>query len=223
MRILVVEDELDISSFLESFLTAQCFVVDIASDGAKGSFLAKTNQYDLIILDNILPSKSGKEICQEIREQNITVPIIMLSVKSDIATKVDLLDSGADDYLVKPFSPKELLARIKALLRRPKEIEHEVIVIGDLLVNINTQRVFRGEREVYLTRKEFSLLEYMARNRGIVLSRGMIMEHVWDMNADPFSNTIESHILSLRKKIGDKQSRNLIETVPRRGYRIIAS
>lgn len=220
MRILIVEDEKKIANILKKGLESECFIVDTAEDGEKGSFFARTNDYDLIILDNILPKKEGREVCQEIREAGKTTPIIMLSVKSETLTKVDLLNAGADDYLTKPFSLEELLARIRALLRRPKAIEDEVLQIDDLTLDTKRHLVKRGKKETYLTRKEFILLEYLMKNQGIVLSRGMIMEHVWDMNADPFSNTIESHILSLRRKVDFKGKKKLIQTVPSRGYKI---
>jgi two-component system copper resistance phosphate regulon response regulator CusR len=215
-----VEDEQEISDFLRVSLEAECFAVDTAFDGEIGSHLARTNNYDLIILDNILPKKEGREACREIRAAGKTTPIIMLSVKSETVTKVDLLNAGADDYMTKPFSLQELLARIRALLRRPKEIEEEIFSIGDLIVDIKRHTVRRGNKEIYLTRKEFVLLSYLLQNAGAAMSRGMIMEHVWNMNIDPFSNTIESHILSLRKKVDAKFNKKLIKTVPGIGYKI---
>ncbi len=220
MRILIVEDEKDIRDFVAKSLRAESFAVDTAPDGEKGSFLARTNDYDLVILDNIMPKKSGLQVCQEIRADGKTVPILILSVKSETNTKVDLLNAGADDYLTKPFSLDELLARVRALLRRPKQIENEVLKIDDLVVDVNRQTVQRAGQDIYLTRKEFALLVYLLKNQGLVLSRGMIMEHVWDMTADPFSNTIESHILSLRRKIDSQGKKKLIHTVPGRGYKI---
>lgn len=220
MRILVIEDEKKIADLLKTALKAECFVVDMAEDGEKGSFLARTNDYDLIILDNILPSKEGLVVCREVRGSGKNTPILILSVKSETGTKIDLLNAGADDYLTKPFSFEELLARVRALLRRPKHIEDEILRIDDLTLDTKRQTVKRGRNEIYLTRKEFMLLEYLMKNRGIVLSRGMIMEHVWDMTVDPFSNTIESHILSLRRKIDPHGKRKFIKTVPGRGYKI---
>ncbi len=201
MRILIVEDEKQIAKFLRAGLEAESFAVDVADDGERGSFLARTNDYDLIILDNVLPKKTGLQVCQEIRKDGKSVPIIVLSVKSETSAKVELLNSGADDYLSKPFSLEELLARVRALLRRPPKVEGDILQIADLILDNKKQIVKRGAKEVYLTRKEFALLEYLLKNAGAVLSRGMIMEHVWNMSADPFSNTIESHILSLRRKI----------------------
>lgn len=221
MKILVVEDEKDIINFLKPSLEAESFVVDVAEDGEAGLFLARTNNYDLIILDNALPKKSGLEVCQEIRSRQNTTPIIILSVLSEVNKKVELFNAGADDYLTKPFSFQELLARIKSVLRRPKKIEDEILRVDDLELDLRRNLVKRDGVEINLTRKQFVLLEYLMRNAGIVMTRGMIMEHVWDMNADPFSNTIETHILSLRKKIKAKKNQpELIFTVPGRGYKI---
>lgn len=222
MKILLVEDEKEIINFLKSSLEAECYTVDIAEDGEKGSYLARTNDYDLVVLDIVLPKKNGKEICQEIRKDGKEMPIIMLSIKSEISTKVELLNIGADDYITKPFSFKELLARVKALIRRPHKIEVEIIKIDDLILNTESQTTKRGSEEIYLTRKEFILLEYLMRNNGNVMSRSMIMEHVWDINADPFSNTIESHILNLRRKIDKNYNKKLIQTISGRGYKICA-
>ena len=220
MRILIVEDEKEILDFLKSSLEAENFVVDITEDGEKGSFLARTNNYDLILLDNALPSKNGKQICKEIRDDGLTVPILMLSIISEVDMKVSLLNVGVDDYMTKPFSFKELLARVNALLRRPHKIEKEVYRIDDLVLDIGKGSVIRGEEKIHLTRKEFFLLEYLLKNKGKLMTRGMIMEHVWDMNADPFSNTIESHVTNLRKKIGGKNKKELIYTMSGRGYKI---
>jgi len=219
MRILIIEDEQEIIEFLKKSFESECFIVDTAMDGAEGSYLARTNKYDLIILDNLMPKKNGLEVCKEIRGEEITTPIIMLSVQSESSTKVDLLKAGADDYLTKPFSFEELLARTRALLRRPTKTEYSILEIGDLKLDTPRHLAIRGKKEIYLTRKEFMLLEYLMQNRGAVMSRGMIMEHVWDMNADPFSNTIESHIVSLRKKIDAENKPKIIHTVPGRGYK----
>ena len=220
MRVLIIEDEKDISSFLKKNLESECFAVDVAEDGESGSFAARTNEYDIIILDNLLPIKNGTEVCVEIRKAGKTVPILMLSVKSEISDKVHLLNLGADDYLIKPFSFNELLARMHALLRRPKQIQSEFLEVDDLHLDCRNHQVVRGNDPIYLSRKEFMLLQYLMKNRGNVLTRGMIMEHVWDMNADPFSNTIESHVLSLRKKIDPPGKTKLIHTIPGRGYKI---
>ncbi|OGF24942.1 DNA-binding response regulator [Candidatus Falkowbacteria bacterium RIFOXYB2_FULL_47_14] len=220
MRILIVEDEVEILNFLKKSLENECYVVDAAKDGEKGSYLARTNHYDLIILDNIMPKKTGLEVCEDIRKEGKNTPILILSVKSEVTTKVDLFNAGADDYLTKPFSVDELIARIKALLRRPKQLQSEIFQVNDLTLDAGKHEVVRGGEEINLTRKEFVLLKYMMKNQGTVLSRSMIMEHVWDMTVDPFSNTIESHIMSLRKKIDSAGKKKLIKTVAGRGYKI---
>jgi DNA-binding response OmpR family regulator len=220
MRALVVDDEKELREALAENLRTECFAVDTASDGTDASYLARTNEYDIIILDNMLPEKSGVAVCADIRKVGRNVPIIILSVLADSWQKVELLNAGADDYLSKPYSFDELMARIRALLRRPVDVIGDVITIDDLVLDTKQQTVKRGGDGAYLTRKEFSLLEYLMRHQGAVLSRGMIMEHVWDMSNDPFSNTIESHIRGLRKKIEGKGRRKLIHTVPGRGYKI---
>ncbi len=220
MRILVIDDDPKISDFLKSNLEMELFAVDMATDGEKGAFLGRCNDYDLIVLDNVLPKKSGLEVCQAIREKKKGVKIIMLSALSDITTKVDLLDNGADDYLTKPFSFRELLSRVKALLRRPNATISETIKIGDLLMNTKNHEVKRGKKSINLTRKEFMLLEYLAKNTGRTLSQGDIMEHVWDMDLDTFSNTLKSHIRNLRAKIDIGRRVSLIQTVNGRGYKM---
>lgn len=223
MRTLIVEDEKDICSFLKKSLESECYVVDTAFDGEEGLKLIQLGNYDIVILDNNMPKKTGLEVCRELRAEGNNVPILMLSVQSETTTKVDLLNAGADDYLTKPFSIDELNARMKALLRRPKEIKNEDLRIDDLFLDLSRHIIIRGKKEIYLTKKEFTLLKYLLKNKGIVLSRSMIMEHVWDMNVDPFSNTIESHIMSLRKKLDLPKHKKLIHTVSGRGYKIDVS
>ncbi|KND47048.1 MAG: two-component system, OmpR family, response regulator [Parcubacteria bacterium C7867-004] len=220
MRILVVEDEPKIACFLKEALIAEFFAVDVAVDGEIGSYLARTNDYDLIILDNLLPKKEGIQVCKDIRAVGKNLPILVVSVKTGINDKVTLLNAGADDYLTKPFILEELLARVRALLRRPAGLEEDELIVDDIFLDARSGSVRKGDKRVYLTRKEFMLLQYLMRNEGIVLSRGMILEHVWDMSVDIFSNTIESHILSLRKKLDDMSKDRLIQTVPGRGYRM---
>ncbi|MES2436635.1 MAG: response regulator transcription factor [Patescibacteria group bacterium] len=220
MRILLIEDDVNIQEFLKAALESEGYIVDAVSDGEKGSYVARTNEYDTIILDLALPKKDGHTVCTEIRASGKTTPIIMLTVLSDIQEKVRLLNSGADDYLIKPFSFKELLARIRALLRRPLHIEADILKVADLTIDTARQKVLRNSKEIYLTRKEFSLLEYLMRHRGNVVSRGMIMEHVWNADSDPFSNTIEAHILNIRKKVDTHKTCKLIHTLPGRGYKI---
>ncbi len=220
MNLLVVEDDKETRNFLKSSLRAEGFVVDTAEDGKAGSYKASVNDYDLIILDIELPYKNGRQICSELRSSGKNMPIIMLSVKGEIDTKVDLLQTGADDYLTKPFSFTELSARIKALLRRPQKIEGEVLCIDDLVLDTGGRTVARAGKEVSLTPKEFFLLEYLMRNRGRVMSRQSLLEHVWDVNADPFTNTVETHIVNLRKKLKQKNKKEIIRTVSGTGYKI---
>jgi DNA-binding response OmpR family regulator len=220
MRILIIEDERKIREYLRDNLKLEFYEVDAVDSGERGLELIKLNDYAAVVLDNVLPKKSGLEVCSEVRALGITTPIIILSVLSRPLQKTALLNAGADDYLAKPFSYKELQARIAALVRRPKQIQQEVLHIQDIEMNTTTHEVMKAGESISLTRKEFMLLRYFIHNKNIVLSRTMIIDHVWDMSADPFSNTIEAHIVSLRRKIGDKKQ-GIIKTVSGRGYKII--
>lgn len=220
MNLLLIEDDKEIVSSLAPQLKERGFVVDVAFDGEEGLGKAQKNNYDIIILDKGLPEKDGLEVCSSIRSAGRHMPILILSVKSEIDTKTDLLNAGADDYMTKPFSFKELMARLNALLRRPEKVEHTKLQIGDLTVDIEGRQVSRGQKKIHLTTKEFALLEYLLRNRGKVLSRQEILEHVWDMNADLFTNTIETHLVNLRKKIEGKNGKKVIHTIPGVGYKI---
>lgn len=221
MKILIIEDEAEIAKNLKTNLEIEFFAVDMAADGETGLFMALTNEYDLVILDNTLPRKSGVEVCREIRLHKKDLPIIILSVISETEKKIELLETGADDYLTKPFSFQELLARIRAVLRRPKRMQDEILSIDDLEIDLRKNIVKRAGEEIHLTRKQFMLLEYLMRHPGAVVTRSMLMEHVWETDVDPFSNTIETHILSLRRKIKNKDNQSeLIHTVPGRGYKI---
>jgi len=219
MRILIIEDDEIALEVLKKNLEAQTFAVDTAPNGEKGSFMARVNDYDTVLLDDTLPKKTSTEVCREIRDARKCVPIIIISNAATMPEKVAFLREGADDHITKPFCFEELLARIEALLRRPPLQNKPVFDIDNIKLDPQRKQVTRGERRVYLTKKEFALLEYLMRNKGAVLSRSMIMEHVWDNETDPFSNTIESHIRNLRKKIGSKR-RQLIYNVPGRGYKI---
>lgn len=221
MKILLVDDDTAIRDSLRMALESLSFAVDYASDGDQGSFLARTNEYDLVILDNVLPGKQGKNVCQEMRDSGKDTPILMLSVKKEVNEKIELLNCGVDDYMTKPFSFEELHARINTLLRRPKRIVEQILKVSDIYLYRDRQQVKRKHQEIYLTRKEFSLLEILMQNKNCVVTRGQILEHVWDINADPFSNTIEAHVLNLRKKIGDSK-KNIIQNIPGRGYKITA-
>lgn len=218
MRVLVIDDDRDVRDSLRAGLEAECFAVDTAEDGERGSYLARTSDYDVVLLDYLLPKMNGQAVCQAIRTSGKHPYIIMLSVKSETPLRIDLLNEGADDYLPKPFSFAELLARIRAIMRRPRVVQSEVLRHGDITLDTRAHVVTKAGKEVHLTRKEYMLLEYLMRNKGQVVTRGMLGEHVWDTNFNAFSNTIESHILTLRKKLDT--NRNLIHTIPGRGYRI---
>ncbi|MDP3962474.1 MAG: response regulator transcription factor [bacterium] len=225
MKILIVEDDASTCQFIKAGFEEDGFAVETASDGQEGSYKARVNTYDVIILDHSLPLKNGIEVCDEIRGSGSSVPIIFLSVIGDTRKKIDSIEKGADDYLTKPFSFDELKARVKALLRRPKKIEAPIIRAGELSINTEKKEACRNESPLNLTRKEYNLLEYLMRNPGIVVSRTMILEHVWNAESDPFSNTVEAHIAKLRKKInsGNDQAADkeeLIRNIPGRGYTI---
>lgn len=220
MRILVVEDDLDVRDFLKMGLEEKCYSVDTTADGERGAFLAKTHQYDLIILDHVLPNKEGLKVCREIRDAGITTPVIMLTVQTGLKSKVDALNAGADDYITKPFAFEELLARIQAIGRRASNVPNAILKVGDLLLDRSKQKVLRGKKEIQLTRKEFSLLEFLMERTGSIISRGTLLEHVWNKDGDPFSNTVEAHILNLRKKVEAGRKKRLIHNVPGRGYKI---
>lgn len=220
MRILIVDDDELLCESLKDALESENHIIDLAHDGEKGSFLARTNSYSLVILDNMMPKKTGSRVCQEIRNSGKSTPILMLSIQNAIQSKVAVLDNGADDYLSKPFSYDELRARVKALLRRPVAIEPNIWTVGDLTLDIDRQRVTRGSKLIYLTRKEFSLLEYLMKNKSRIVSRAMITENVWGEELNPFSNTIETHMLNLRKKVDGSHKEKLIRNMPGRGYTI---
>lgn len=221
MKVLLVEDNLSIRNVLRMSLVADGFTVDEAENGETGFYLAKINRYDIIILDNVLPKKMGKVVCQELRSLGIQTPILLLSAVNDALSKIDLLNSGADDYVTKPFSYEELVARMRALMRRPGIIQDNVLRAGNLILNVDRHEVKKNNKKIYLTKKEYTLLTILMQNRGKVLSRATIMESVWDeQSMNPFSNTIESHILNLRKKLGDRR-KSLIMSIPGSGYKFL--
>lgn len=222
MRILVIEDEHKIARAIKKGLEQESYAVDLAFDGEYGYDLAATEDYDVIVLDLMLPKKDGLSICRELRAAGIHTPIIMLTARGQLHERVESLDSGADDYLVKPYSFAELLARIRALTRRPRNALDTVLSAGDLTLNTVTYEVKRGGIPIALSRKEFALLEYLLRNKGRILSKDQIINHVWDFDADVLPNTVEVYIGYLRNKI-DRPFRNspaLIKTVRGFGYKI---
>lgn len=220
MRALIIEDDPYIADALKQALVNERLVVETAPDGDTGAFFAKTNDYDIILLDTILPKKGGADVCRDIRSHGKTSAILSISAKDDSATKVDLLNAGVDDYLGKPFAMDEVIARVRALLRRPHRMAGDLLSFDDIALNTREQTASRAGKELSLTRKEFMLLEYFMRNVGSVLSRAMLIEHVWDMELDPFSNTIEAHVMSLRKKLAACNKRRVIHTVMGRGYKM---
>lgn len=220
MKILLIEDDTNVVNFIKAGLEAKMYVIDTALDGDRGLFLARTNKYNLIILDCNLPKLSGYKVLLGIRQEKIHTPILVLSIQMTIDDKRKMFLSGADDYLTKPFIFAELLLRINALVKRPPEILKNILTIGDLSLNQNFKSVKRDKRVIYLTKKEYNLLEYLLLNQGKILSRIDILENVWDVNADPFSNSLEAHIMSLRKKLNCQGSKNLIHTFNGRGYKL---
>ncbi len=218
MRILIVEDERKIAKLIKRGLKEEGYASDIASDGEEGLFLATTNQYDVIILDIMLPKIDGIVLCQRLRDKKITAPIIMVTAKDDVSDKVKGLDSGADDYITKPFAFEELLARIRALLRKRDAQPATKLQVADLTLDLLTHKVTRQDKEILLTAKEYVLLEYLMRNAGSVVTRTMVSEHVWDINFDTDTNIIDVYINYLRRKIDDGFKKTLIHTIRGRGY-----
>ncbi len=222
MRILVVEDEHKIANAVKTGLEQENFVVDVAYDGQSGFDLASSEPYDVIVLDRLLPGMEGSLIAKNLRERKVHTPIIMLTAKGQIADRVEGLDSGADDYLVKPFAFEELLARIRALSRRPKQTLSETLIVGDLTLNMQLYEVIRNQTVINLSSKEFSLLEYLMRHSNQILSKNQIINHVWNYEANILPNTIEVYIGYLRNKIDKpfKNSPSLIHTVRGFGYKL---
>lgn len=219
MRILIVEDDEHLRLSLKRGLESEFYTVDHIEDGVNGSYIARTNEYQLIILDYILPGKTGLEITKEIRNKGINSPILIMSVKGESEDKVNLLESGADDYIVKPFSYGEFRARVQALTRRNYRIQEEILTIDDLTLDARKTEVTKEGKRVYLTRKEFLILQTLMKKPGEVISRGELLEEVWNMSADPFSNTVEAHVRNLRKKV-DTSDKKLIHTIHGRGYKV---
>jgi heavy metal response regulator len=217
MRILLVEDEKNVAAFIKKGLEEETYTVNVAEDGPEGLLMATSADFDLIILDIMLPGMNGIEVCKTLRAKGINKPILMLTAVDSVERKVEGLESGADDYLVKPFAFTELLARIKALLRRAPDIVSE-LALSDLRIDLLSRRVYRGNKEVVLTLKEFSLLEYLLRNKHRVLSRTQIIENVWGYDFSPGTNIVDVHIKSLREKVDAGFESKLIHTVRGIGY-----
>jgi len=222
MKVLLVEDETKLADAIKHGLELEGYAVDIVSDGKKALTRVSLHRddYDIVILDLMLPSMDGLEVCKEMRAKNITLPVLVLTARSEIDTKVSLLLSGADDYLVKPFSFAELSARLQALLRRPQENLPEVLEIGTIKLDLGTRRVSRAGKDIPLTLKEFGLLEYFMRHPNQVVNREDILNHLWDFNYVGFSNVVDVHIKNLRRKLEGKDGDGVLETVRGIGYRL---
>jgi DNA-binding response OmpR family regulator len=222
MKILIIEDEHRIATSLKKGLEQERYIIDMVFDGEEGYDFASSGDYDLILLDRMLPNKDGIEICKKLRKNGFHTPILMLTAKDQTQDKVDGLNSGADDYLVKPFAFEELLARIKALLRRPHESNIEVLKVGDLVLNTTTFEVMRGGKRIKLSQKEYAVLEYLMRKNNTIVSKNDIITHVWDYDSDILINTVEVFIKQLRNKIDRAftQKNPLIQTIRGFGYKI---
>jgi DNA-binding response OmpR family regulator len=222
MKVLIVEDEHKIANLIKQGLEQERFIVDVAYDGDSGFDFASSEPYDVIVLDRLLPGTDGLEICRKLRASGIHIPILMLTAKGQLADKVEGLNSGADDYLTKPFAFEELLARIKALIRRPKATTSNILEVEDLSLDIDTYEVRRGKDRINLSSKEFSLLEYLMRHQNKTLTKAQIINHVWSYEANILPNTVEVFIGYLRNKIDRpfKNKKKLIATIRGFGYKI---
>ena len=222
MRILVIEDEHKIANSIKKGLEQEYFAVDVAYEGISGYDLAVSEDYDLIILDQLLPGMDGMTICKQIREKHIQIPILFLTAKGQTEDKVSGLNAGADDYLIKPFAFEELLARVKALTRRPKEMTGTVLQIQNLTLNTLTYEVKRSGVSLALSSKEFSLLEYLMRHTNTIVNKNQIINHVWNYDANVLPNTVEVYIKLLRDKVDKpfKGEKSLIQTIRGFGYKI---
>lgn len=218
MRILLVEDEPRMANVIAKGLREQTYAVDVAEDGEAALYQASINDYDVIILDVLLPQRDGFEVCRELRERRNSTPILMLTARATVDDRVMGFDAGADDYLTKPFSFRELSARVRALMRRDPQLRPDIFQLADLIVDSASHRVMRAAREIELTAKEYALLEFLARRAGQLVSRSEIAAHVWDDSFDPFSNTIEVYMNRLRRKIDDEHPVKLLHTRRGEGY-----
>src|ERR1700741_535853 len=218
MRLLLVEDDPRIARFVTKGLEEQSYAVDVVANGNDAVYQVEINDYDLVILDVLIPGRDGFSTCRSIRSLGKRMPILMLTARDAVEDRITGLDSGADDYLTKPFEFGELLARLRALLRRPNELRPPKIVVGDLVLDTASQTAKRGNRSISLTTKEYALLEFLARNAGRVVGRSEIAEHVWDESFEPFSNLIEVYVNRLRRKIDAESSKPLLHTRRGAGY-----
>jgi DNA-binding response OmpR family regulator len=220
MRVLIVEDEKKVASFLSQALEEAGFLTDVALDGAEGLSMSQTNEYDLILLDHLLPHMTGRELCNEIRAQHKQMPILMVTASDSVPDRVAGLDAGADDYLIKPFSLDELLARVRALLRRRATVESVKLQVEDLILDQETRHAIRGSVTYELTAREYELLDYLMRNARRPVTRAQIAEHVWGFDFDAGTNVIDVYINYLRNKIDKGSEHKLIHTVRQIGYQL---
>jgi len=218
MRLLLVEDDPRIARFVTKGLEEQSYAVDVVANGNDAVYQVEINDYDLVVLDVMIPGRDGFSTCRSISRLGKRMPILMLTARDAVEDRITGLDSGADDYLTKPFEFGELLARLRALLRRPNELRPAKIVVGDLVLDTASQTAKRGNRSISLTTKEYALLEFLARNAGRVVGRSEIAEHVWDESFDPFSNLIEVYVNRLRRKLGEDAGKPLLQTRRGSGY-----
>lgn len=222
MRVLVVEDERRLAGIIKRGLLEEGYSVDTAYDGEEAQYMAEVTPYDLMVLDIMLPKKDGIAVCQELRIKKVNAPILMLTAKDSVEDRIRGLDSGADDYLVKPFAFNELLARVRALLRREALSKTPELQVGDLVMNTLTREVWRGQRKIELTTKEYSILEHFMRRPNMVITRAMLEENAWDYESNSMSNVIDVYIRRLRSKIDEGGKDSLIQTVRGAGYRLRA-
>jgi two-component system, OmpR family, copper resistance phosphate regulon response regulator CusR len=220
MKILIAEDDRKVAAFLKKGLKEEHYVVEVCYDGEEALFQAQVSEYDLILLDVMLPRKNGFAVCNEIRKSGVLTPILMLTARDQLEDKVRGLQEGADDYLTKPFAFEELLARIKALLRRTQDYKTKLLVVGDLVIDPVSRKITRADKNISLTGKEYALLEYLMRNKGRVITQSMIIEHVWDINFDGLSNVVNVYINHLREKVDKGFAQKYIHTIRGVGYKI---
>jgi two-component system, OmpR family, copper resistance phosphate regulon response regulator CusR len=218
MRVLLVEDDSGIAHFVAKGLREQSYAVDVSATGEEALYQVAINTYDLVILDVMIPAPDGFAVCKELRRTGHRVPVLMLTARDAVEDRVEGLDCGADDYLTKPFEFRELLARLRALLRRPSALQSPTLSVADLIIDTAGQAVSRGGKLISLTAKEYALVEFLARNAGRVVGRAEIAEHVWDEEFDPFSNLIEVYVNRVRRKIDTRGFKPLLHTRRGAGY-----
>ncbi len=220
MRILVIEDEAQLAELIKRGLEEEGYAVDTAGTGESGEELAEDIPYDLVVLDIMLPGKDGLEVCRALRAKKVKIPILMLTAKDAIEDKVKGLDSGADDYMVKPFVFEELYARARALLRREENLVSQKLDLGGIVIDTTTRQVWRGQKGIDLTPKEYAILEYLARHPNMVITRVMLEQHIWNLELDSTSNLVDVFIRKLRRKLDEGEAESLIQTVKGAGYRL---